>query len=92
MLTHDLIALDTTTPTILTVEGRETGTSMTVSIQNTSSTAAVFIGDSTVSSSNYGLRLLPGAQVSIDDLSMAVEVYAVSSAPATSVAVIRVTR
>lgn len=65
------------TPSLLTIEdGLETPN--TVSIQNTSDSATVYLGGTNVTSSSYGVRLLPG-QIWSADLGAYDELYAVGT-------------
>ena len=65
------------TPTLLTITD-EVETHNTISVQNTSETATLYIGGTNVSSSSYGVRLLSG-QIWSADLGPYDEVYAVGS-------------
>ena len=88
-LSHNVVALNSSTavsvtpsdPTV-TVNGENypTWNSMSINIQNVDLVATVYIGSSSVTSSSYGLTLLPGTSVSIDNLSVNEPVYAISSA------------
>lgn len=64
--------------------------SISLAVQNTHETAYAYLGDSSVSSSNYGFRLKPGATFSVD-LNPYDEMYAVGDSGST-VAVIIVER
>jgi hypothetical protein len=67
----------TSTPTLLTIDdGIETPN--TVSIQNTSSSATLYLGGIEVSSSSYGVRLSP-EQVWSADLGAYDKLYAVGT-------------
>jgi hypothetical protein len=64
--------------------------SVTFSVQNISETANVFIGSNNVSSSSFGLKLVPGAIASFDSMARESGIYAVSSESSSSVAVLQV--
>jgi len=97
-LSHSVVDLNSSTavsltpsdPTV-TVNGENypTWSSMSINIQNVDLVATVYIGSSSVTSSSYGLTLLPGTSVSIDSLSVNEPVYAISSA-SSSVSVLAV--
>ena len=91
-ISHVLITLSDVDTTLVTIAGTETGTSLTLSIQNVSNTAFVYVGDSTVYDGSYGAVLSPGEVISFDDLSPLSEVYAVSNTNGSKVAVMRVLR
>ena len=74
------------------VSPTDTFTSATIVIQNNHGSNIVYIGDSTVTSSSYGVQLLTGASVSLDNLSMGMAVYAISSGASTPVSVLAITR
>jgi len=61
---HDLITLSDSAATELTPGARHSG--LDVTIQNVDETAVVYIGGSTVTTSDYGFKLTPGAGFSIE--------------------------
>ena len=67
----------TSTPTLLTTTD-EIDTSNTISIQNTSDSATLYLGGETVSSSSYGVKLLAG-QIWSADLGAYDKLYAVGT-------------
>ena len=67
----------TSTPTLLTLSD-DLDTPNTVSIQNTSESAEIYLGGSSVSSSSYGIKLLSG-QIWSADLGAYDELYAVGT-------------
>ena len=67
----------TSTPTLLTTTD-EIDTSNTVSIQNTSDSATLYLGGANVSSSSYGVRLSP-EQIWSADLGAYDKLYAVGT-------------
>ena len=67
----------TSTPTLLTTTD-EIDTSNTISIQNTSESATLYLGGIAVSSSSYGVRLLAG-QIWSADLGAYDKLYAVGT-------------
>ncbi len=91
-LTHNLLALSTTTPTMLTATAAQEGDygrEVTISIQNLHSSNLVYLGSSTVTTSSYGFRLDPGSTFTAT-LKPEDEIYAVCSATTTNVGVIQV--
>ena len=90
-LSHSLIALNASTATIITVpfaQESDYAKSLTVSIQNTN-TVAVYLGDSTVTSSSYGFILNPGTTFTAD-LTPNDEIYAIAASGTPNIAVIKV--
>jgi hypothetical protein len=65
------------TPTLLTTTD-EIDTSNTISIQNTSESATLYLGGTSVSSSSYGVKLLSG-QIWSADLGPYDQLYAVGT-------------
>lgn len=64
MTTHSLVTLDNVTPTRLSPAGTHSGCDLTV--QNVNSTGYIYLGNSSVSSSNYGFRILPNHSISFE--------------------------
>jgi len=93
-LYHGQVTLSTSTPAVLTIAGVEetTSSSVSVSIQNIDATAIVYVGDATVSSTSYGMKLVPGAVATLDQLSASMDVYGVSSVANSKVATITIQR
>lgn len=92
-LTHQNYTLSNTTATLITVDSGYTALpAMDVAIQNVSSTAFVYVGNSSVSSTNYGLRIDPGAVLSIDAVIWKDEIYVVSDTNGSAISVIRLDR
>jgi hypothetical protein len=90
-LSHSLVALNASTATILTVPSDQEDAyskSLTISIQNVSG-IAVYLGDSTVTSSSYGYLLAPSATFTAD-LDPRDEIYAISASGTPNVATIKV--
>jgi hypothetical protein len=67
----------TSTPTLLTVSD-DLETPNTISVQNTSESATLYLGGESVSSSSYGVRLLAG-QIWSADLGAYDKLYAVGT-------------
>jgi hypothetical protein len=85
-VTHNLVTLNNSTATAVSVTGQHAGRDITV--QNISDTANVYLGGDEVSTSNYGYKILPGSAWSVELRSGEV-LYAVSSASSSQVAVIQ---
>ena len=56
-LQHQLLTLSNTSSTILTIEGDTIPSNMMFSVQNVHDSANVYLGNSSVSSSSYGVLL-----------------------------------
>jgi hypothetical protein len=85
---HEIVTLSNTTPVELTPEGKvHSGLDLTV--QNIDEEAIVYLGAEDVSSTSYGLKLLPGAGFSIE-LNPRDELYAISDTDDSEVALLRV--
>ena len=78
MIRHQLKALSTTTPTELTIED-SINSVCTLVIQNIDNAEYVYIGNSSVSSLNYGFLLYPNQAFTIE-LRPYDRIYAVGSA------------
>jgi hypothetical protein len=92
-LNHQNYTLSSTTTTLITVDsGNLALPAIDMSIQNVSSTAFVYVGNSSVSTTNYGLRIAPGAVLSIDQVMWKDEIYAISDTNGSAIAVIRLDR
>jgi hypothetical protein len=90
-LDHARIAINETTPTLLTPAGTEEGIGLTIQVQNLGS-EAVYIGGEGLTDTEYGVSLAPGGAVTIDDLAPKHEVYALSASGDSYVAVLMVRR
>ena len=91
-LSHEIITLSNSTPTILTVpfaSEPDYAQSLSISIQNLDTSKYAYIGGSGVNSSSYGFRLSPGQSVQFD-INPFDELYAVCSDTSMQVAIIRV--
>jgi hypothetical protein len=87
MASHALIALSNTTPTALTPENKHSG--MDITIQNVNASGYIYIGaTNSVSSSNYGFRIMPNHSISFE-LPGVDYLYAIASTTSMSAAVIR---
>jgi hypothetical protein len=90
-LQHQLITLSNTSTTIITVDGDTTPSNMMFSVQNVHDSANVYLGNSSVSSTSYGVLLEPGAFFSVENLRKSTELYAISNVANSKVAVMRFT-
>ena len=61
---HDLLTLSNATATELSPGANHSG--LDVTVQNVDDTANVFVGASTVTASDYGFKLVPGAGISFE--------------------------
>jgi hypothetical protein len=76
-VTHNLITLNNTTATPVSLTGNHAGRDIT--IQNVSSSATVYLGAEGVTTSNYGYKLAPNTAWSVE-LKAGDALYAISSA------------
>jgi hypothetical protein len=90
-LEHKLITLSNTSTTIITVDGDTTPSNMMFSVQNVDDLANVYLGNSSVSSTSYGVLLEPKAFFSVENLRKDTELYALSTVSNSKVAVMRFT-
>jgi hypothetical protein len=90
-LQHQLLTLSNTSSTILTIEGDTTPSNMMFSVQNVHDSANVYLGNSSVSSTSYGVLLKPGAFFSAENIRQNTELYALSTVANSNVAIMRFT-
>ena len=90
-LTHARISINDTTPVPVTEVGSEAGMNLTLMVQNLGE-SAVYLGGQDLSQTSYGVSVVPGGAVTIDNLSRKDDVYALSSSGASYVAVLTVGR
>ena len=83
---HNLYTLSNSTATRVSPEGVHSGIDIT--LQNVHETAYVYIGSSTVTTSNYGYRIAPGHAISWE-LSGRDSLYAISDTNGSKLAVLR---
>jgi len=84
---QSLVTLSNTTPTRLTPNGKHSGIDIT--LQNVNDTGYIYIGGTdTISSTNYGFRIMPNHSISIE-LNGNDAIYAVSSVNGMSLAVLK---
>ena len=87
MAQHSLISVSNTTPQRLTPSGTHSG--LDITIQNVNASGYIYLGvDETVSSTNYGYRILPNHAISFE-LPGKDALFVVASAPSMKVAVIK---
>lgn len=84
MTMHSLITLNSQNPTLLSPPGVHSGCDLTM--QNANDTGYIYLGDSTVSSTSYGFRIMPNHSISFE-LPGKNNMYAVSSSNGMKVAV-----
>ena len=85
MAYHSLKTLDDTTPILVSPYGVHSGVDIT--IQNVNTSGYIYIGGSSVSSENYGYRILPNHAISIE-LNGQSSIYAISSAAGMKAAIL----
>lgn len=84
MTVHSLITLNTESATLLSPSGVHSGCDLTM--QNVNSVGYIYLGNSSVSETSYGYRILPNHAISFE-LPGKDAMYAVSSADNMKVAV-----
>jgi hypothetical protein len=84
MTIHALVTLDSETPTLLSPSGVHSGCDLTM--QNVNASGYIYLGNSSVSSTSYGFRILPNHSISFE-LPGKSAMYAVSSVDNMQVAV-----
>lgn len=87
MTQHNLVTLSNTSATLISPPNTHSGTDIT--IQNVNASGYVYVGGESVSSTNYGYRLLPNHAISFE-LDGRDSLFAISSAPAMKAAVIQI--
>ena len=90
-LTHARIAINDTTPIQVTPTDDAVKMNCTIQVQNIGS-EAVYLGGEGLTQESYGVSIVPGGAVTIDNLSTKDEVYALSASGNGYVAVIKVGR
>lgn len=90
-ISHARIAVSGTTPTLLTVDGVESTNSVTLQVQNLGADS-MYIGGADVSTTSYGIALVPGSAMVVDRLSARDELYAIAEVDGEYVAILRVSR
>lgn len=88
MTAHAFVTLSNTTATLLSPNGVHSG--VNVSVQNVNASGYVYLGASTVTTSNYGFRIAPGSAISFE-LDAHDSLYAVSQSNGLNAAVITTT-
>lgn len=87
MTTHSIITLSDSTESRLTPNGIHSG--MDITLQNVNNSGYIYIGgDETVSSTNYGFRILPNHSISFE-LPGKDALFAIASSEAMSLAIIK---
>lgn len=86
MTLHSLTTLSSSSATRLTPNGLHSG--MDITIQNTDTSAIVYIGGEGVNSENYGYRISPNNAWSIE-LSGVDAIYAISDTDGSQVAILK---
>jgi hypothetical protein len=90
-ISHARIAINSSTPTQVTPTDDAAATGCTLQVQNLGSTA-VYLGGLGLTSTSYGVSIVPGGAVTIDNLAPKDEVYALSASGDSFVAVLRIVR
>lgn len=86
MTQHSLTTLSNNTATRLTPNGIHSG--MDITLQNVNGTGYIYIGSSSVSSTNYGFRLMPNHSISFE-LPGQDSLYAIASVNSMKIAVLQ---
>lgn len=88
-MTHQIITVNDTGPTIITTNGDVIPNNLTISIQNLSSNNQVYLGDSSVTSSSFGFKLAADGTVIFENLRKSTEIYAISDDGEVDLAIMR---
>jgi len=64
MTTHRIYTLTTATQTAITPPGKHSG--MDITIQNVNDSGYIYVGDSGVTTTNYGYRIAPNTAISFE--------------------------
>jgi hypothetical protein len=88
---HARIEINATTPVQVSPTDDTTNISCTIQVQNLGENN-LYLGGSGLTSSSYGVSVVPGGAVTIDNLSPNDEVYALSANGNSYVAVLKVVR
>jgi hypothetical protein len=83
---------DSTATEILTDFGDEVHFGVSFTVQNIDNSAIVYIGDATVSSSSFGMKLASGAVATFEDMPRYPEIYAISNTADSEIAVMRISK
>lgn len=90
-LQHGHLTLSTSSPVEVLVDDTDSVMYyMSLCIQNIDNTATVYLGDSNVTSSDYGFRLAPDTSFFMERMPRRPGLFAISSANGSKIAVIRV--
>jgi hypothetical protein len=89
-VTHARLAVNNTTPVAVT-DLTDTATSVTVSVQNLG-TGVAYLGGAGVTSTSYGLSIVAGGAVTVNQLAAKDELYVIHQDASAYVAVMRVIR
>jgi hypothetical protein len=90
-LSHARTAINATTPVQVTPTDDDAKTNCTIQIQNLGLND-VYLGGSGLTNTSYGVRVVSGGAVTIDNLAPKDEVYALSASGDSYVAVLKVSR
>lgn len=87
---HSMMTLSDTTPVQIPQDfGDAVQYTVSFSLQNIDEEAIIYIGDQSVSSSSFGVKLIPGATASFEGVSRVSGLYAISSVDESVGAVLR---
>jgi hypothetical protein len=81
-LSHQTIALNSSTPTLISLANTDIpdfAREANITIQNLDTTSKVYIGSSSVTTSNFGIKLVPGDVISLT-IPPSEKLYAVADA------------
>jgi len=90
-LLHARVAINAITPVQVTPTDDDAKTNCTIQIQNLG-LSAVYVGGAGLTNTSYGVSVVSGGTVTIDNLAPKDEVYALSASGDSYVAVIKVSR
>ena len=90
MIRHNLLPISNTSATFLDIS-ETVKSSFTLIVQNINAEGYIYLGNSAVTSSNFGFRLSPNQAFTIE-LPSSQNLYAIASDPGLSVSVMEISR
>lgn len=90
---HGILALSNVTPTLMIIDDVDpVQYSVSISVQNIDESATVYLGDSTVTTEDYGYILGAGGTFSLQDVPRYHGLHAVTDTNGSEVAIIRISK
>lgn len=87
---HEIVTLSDGSSTAIPVNRQDAVQySVSFTVQNVDGSANVYIGDSSVSNGSYGIKLVPGAIASFENVSKGSGFYAITDSNGSQVAILQ---